>query len=41
MKHWLVFAGFALAGSLIGVMAATVIAAHTAAAQPAATTTTS
>lgn len=34
MKNWLWLAAFAVLGSMVGVAAKTVIAAHTAAAQP-------
>lgn len=34
MKHWLILAGVALLGSMVGVAAKTIIANHTAAANP-------
>lgn len=39
MKSWLVLGGYALAGTLVGVMVATIVAAHSAAATPPAATT--
>lgn len=39
MKNWLMLAAFAVLGTMVGVAAKTVIANHTAAAQPPTSTT--